>query len=973
MHDPDPEGRSLVDSETESDLTPDGGTQGDVVIELLMRWEEARARGEELTAEELCGSDLRWLPLLRERIEKRKRLHRVLAMPNATETGQDAGSLSLPAFPGHEVLGEIGRGGMGVVYRALDVRLGRIVALKTLAEARYATRDQLERFLDEARAVARLRHPNIVAIHAIDEHEHRPYFSLEYVEGGNLAQRLAKGTMLPREAAELVELLARAVHVAHLARIIHRDLKPSNVLLTADGVPKVGDFGLAKLIDSDSSRTYSGQVMGTPSYMAPEQAEGRSREVSSSADIYALGAILYHTLIGRPPFLGDSALETLKLVTTTEAVSPARLRSDVPRDLETICLKCLEKSPARRYGTAFELAEDLRRFQEYRPIMARPISVAGRAWRWAGRNRMLATAGGLVLAMFTLGTPGFFLLWRGAVADRAAAVAAGSRAVVSLREAQEARRQADAARAQAERVRDRALSAINALLMTEAEALPEELRPYRRALADKGMQESEELVRALEGDSQAEGQRVYGYLALSGVQLEAGDSAAARASGQKAIELAELLAARNPSVSSRELLGMVFHRLTSLGTDWQAIRSYAARSNEILESADFDQPGRLNPNRHAIALNYHNLGHVNHQEKRFSEAVAAFEAGVRFCREQIRRGDKTDPLRLDLGRNLLYLSRAERSLGRMDQAAEAGEQAVAVYRALYDRGPFDYATAIQLHLSYEEVSFAYEALERKDETIAALEASRGILKNAVEKSGLLVSRVAAIQGQLARIDYNLTRAYSTNLARYYQPIRALYAEAFTICDKLSFFQRLSDDLRAVFADASYQKASNQVEDGGEADLELYQQAERIWADLHRDHPTVIMYRAMLVVVRLDLADEMAARGRSEEARVYRERSLSSARGEGELFFLLAQNYAGNVGLLGTYPIKLDPKRLEERRRLYIGRACHLVREAMSVGFRDLARVWREPEFKPLLDDAEFRSVVSTLDTLTFPADPFAKP
>ena len=184
---------------------------------------------------------------MRERIAKRKRLHRVLDLPAATETGRGDGPSPPAEFPGHEVLGEIGRGGMGIVYRARDIRLGRVVALKTLVEAGQATRDQLDRFLDEARAVARLRHPNIVAIHAIGEHEGRPYFSLEYVEGGNLAQRLAGGPLSPRQAAELVESLAHAVHAAHRAGIVHRDLKPSNVLLTAEGVPKVGDFGLAKL------------------------------------------------------------------------------------------------------------------------------------------------------------------------------------------------------------------------------------------------------------------------------------------------------------------------------------------------------------------------------------------------------------------------------------------------------------------------------------------------------------------------------------------------------------------------------------------------------------------------------------------------------------------------------------------------------------------------------------------------------
>ena len=372
--------------------------------------------GEDPTPETLCGDELHWLPVLRERIAKRKRLRRILAMPAAGD--DEEGERPLPEFPGHEVEGQIGRGGMGVVYRARDVRLGRVVALKTLAEARYATREQVERFLDEARAVARLRHPNIMAIHAIGEHEGRPYLSLEYLEGGSLAQRLANGPMAPRPAAALVETLARAVEVAHRAGVVHRDLKPGNVLLTAEGVPKVGDFGLAKLMDSDSALTCSGQVMGTPSYMAPEQAEGHSSRVGPPADVYALGAILYQSLTGRPPFLGHSALETIRLAATTDAVPPTRLRPEVSRNLETVCLKCLEKDPGSRYESAAGLADDLRRFLDGRPILARPVSQVGRMLRWAGRNPRLAMVSGLLVAMFALGAPGFFALW--VAADRPA-------------------------------------------------------------------------------------------------------------------------------------------------------------------------------------------------------------------------------------------------------------------------------------------------------------------------------------------------------------------------------------------------------------------------------------------------------------------------------------------------------------------------------------------------------------------------
>ncbi len=546
------------------------------------------------------------------------------------------------------------------------------------------------------------------------------------------------------------------MHAAHRAGIVHRDLKPSNVLLTAEGVPKVGDFGLAKLADAESARTYSGQVMGTPSYMAPEQAEGRSREVGVAADVYALGAILYHELIGRPPFLGDSALETLRLVTTTDAVPPARLRPDVPRNLETICLKCLEKAPSKHYADAVSLAEDLRRFLEDRPILARPIGAVGRLWRWAGRNRRLAAAGAVVMTMFVMGAPAFFVLWRGAVADRAAALDAGDRAVAALGQAQ-------AARERAERVRDRALER-RQLDPHDRVGRPagRGAAPYRRALAERGLHESQELVRTLEEDSDAEAQRVYGYLARAAAQFETGEAAASRESGLKAIELAEALVARDPSVSSREILGVAFHRLTSQVNDWELLRSYARRSNEILEAIGSERPDRPNPHHHAIALNYHNIGHAYYQEHRYGEAAATFDAGTLACREQIRRGDGGEVVRHDLGRILIYLCRVGHNLGHDREAVDAGERAVAVYREILDREPGNYPCAIQLYRAHEELSFAYEVLKRWDDMIASLEAARAILRASARQQAALVSRVAAIQGDLARIDFNLTRAYSSD-------------------------------------------------------------------------------------------------------------------------------------------------------------------------------------------------------------------
>jgi non-specific serine/threonine protein kinase/serine/threonine-protein kinase len=364
----------------------------DPVLDLLNQWEEFRRRGEEPPADWTAAVDVGLRDELDRRIQRRKRLIGLLDLAGPRTDHDDDPDAPLLSFPGHETLGKIGRGGMGAVYKARDTDLDRVVAIKTIAEGRFATPDHRERFRAEARAVARLRHPNIITIHTIGEHDGQPYLSLEFAEGGSLAERLAGKPMAPREAAVLLETLARAAYAAHRAGVVHRDLKPSNTLLTAEGVPKISDFGLAKLMDADAGRTVTGQVLGSPSYMAPEQAEGRSKQVGPPADVYALGAILYQALTGRPPFLGESQLETLKLVVSNDVVPPCRLRPDVPRDLETICLKCLEKDPARRYADATALAEDLRRHIERRPILARRTGPLEQAWRWCRRKPGLAAA-----------------------------------------------------------------------------------------------------------------------------------------------------------------------------------------------------------------------------------------------------------------------------------------------------------------------------------------------------------------------------------------------------------------------------------------------------------------------------------------------------------------------------------------------------------------------------------------------------
>lgn len=297
----------------------------------------------------------------------------------------------------YEVLEEIGRGGMGVVYKARQEYPDRVVALKMILTGTHSDATRRARLLSEADAIARLRHPYIVHIYEVGQCEGLPFLSLEYVDGGNLADKLRGTPMPPSKAAMLAERVSRAIDHAHQQGIVHRDLKPANILLTAEGTPKVTDFGLAK--QDRPELTATGTILGTPHYMAPEQAAGDNRAVGPAVDIYAIGAILYEMLTGRPPFRGATTLETLEQVRTQEPVSPSHLQVRTPRDLGTICLKCLRKEPGQRYASAGALADDLRRFLDYQPILARPVGVVERVWRWSRRNPGWAAMLGIVATL----------------------------------------------------------------------------------------------------------------------------------------------------------------------------------------------------------------------------------------------------------------------------------------------------------------------------------------------------------------------------------------------------------------------------------------------------------------------------------------------------------------------------------------------------------------------------------------------
>ena len=311
---------------------------------------------------------------------------------------------------------------MGVVYQGRQVSLNRPVALKVLRAGVLASDDELRRFQNEAEAVALLDHPGIVPIYEIGEDDGQKYFSMKLVRGGSLAERLATYKDDPKAASSLLAEVAEAVHHAHVRGILHRDLKPANILIDTEGHGQITDFGLAKRVEADAEMTASGAILGTPAYMAPEQATGRRGTITTATDVYGLGSVLYALLTGQAPFAGDSVVDTLTMVKEQPPAPPRKLNAKVPRDLEVICLKCLDKNPRRRYASAQSVADDLRAWLENRPILARPAGRLEKSVKWARRRPAIAALSALVVLVSLIGMGGILSQWREAVVARRAAV-----------------------------------------------------------------------------------------------------------------------------------------------------------------------------------------------------------------------------------------------------------------------------------------------------------------------------------------------------------------------------------------------------------------------------------------------------------------------------------------------------------------------------------------------------------------------
>jgi tetratricopeptide (TPR) repeat protein len=570
-----------------------------------------------------------------------------------------ASAVPRPSLPGYEILEELGRGGMGVVYKARQLGLNRLVALKMVLAGAHASTAELERFRAEGEAVARLQHPHVVQVFDVGEQAGLPYYSLELCEGGSLEMKLRGTPLPPKEAAALVEKLARAVQAAHDRGVIHRDLKPANVLLMADGTPKVTDFGLAKLLDSPRQRTRTGAVMGTPSYMAPEQAGGVTRAVGPAADTYALGAILYELLTGRPPFRGETSIDTLGQVLTEEPVPPSRLNPRVSRDLETVCLKCLQKTPRARYASALELADDLRRFQADEPIRARPVGRLQRAYRWCRRNPRVAVLFSAVFGLLLLLAVGSTVA---AVWINAARAEAEREKTDAFTQRDRADRNAEAARTAEKQARENAavaekyfklsVDALDDIIFRGkpvADVAPAAKKPGGPSLADQAKNLLDRIGRD-EKYKRSHRERIVAYEHLGDLYFLLGKDTDARDAYERELAAAAALLAEEGSArDARRAVANAHDKLGQVATRTrqhaQAVGHYRQALDVRLESyrrePDDDQL------RRDLAVSYNKLGT---ERLNAGDGVGArdyFEKGLRLVQEQ-KSGRDGDVFRRDL-------------------------------------------------------------------------------------------------------------------------------------------------------------------------------------------------------------------------------------------------------------------------------------------------------------------------------------
>jgi tetratricopeptide (TPR) repeat protein len=845
-----------------------------------------------------------------------------------------------PSITGYEILGELGRGAMGVVYRARQIGLNRLVALKMILAGAYAGAAEVARFRAEAEAQARLQHPHIVQIYEIGDSDGRPYFALELVEGGSLAQKLTGTPQPARWAAALVVTLARAVHVAHECGLVHRDLKPANILLAADGTPKISDFGLAKQLQGEAGQSASGAIVGTPTYMAPEQAAGHSKLIGPPADVYALGVILYELLTGRPPFLAATPLDTLLQVRFQEPVPLRRLQPKVSRDLETLCLKCLQKAPGQRYATALALAQDLRRWLQGEPIQARPVGQGERLWRWCRRNPVVAS----------LSTAAAFLLVAGTGISSYFAVQANQRAQEALLE--------KGRTVQAYRKTLKALDLLSPQMMDEWLGKQKQLSPEHKKFLEQALASYQELAHDTGPDEAtrvgvavahgrighiwhtlgqaAEAEAAYRHakkllqgltadfptvpeyqrdLAISHTNLavllqETGRAQEAENAYRDALKLYPQLIADFPTVSEyRQQLAITDHRLGILLAD----TGRAADAERVFRDALSlrQQLAAVSPNlpayRQELAESHNDLGKLLWAAGKKPDAESAFRNALELVQQLVAEYPTVAEHRRALAMSHNNLGALRQATGRAQEAERAFREAVKQYERLVADFPTVPSYRQELAGSYNNLSVLLEASGRAQE---AERVYRDTLKLQQQLADAFPA-VLAYRNDLASTMYNLADLLRTN--KQFQPARQLLEQAMVHHQTALKGNPHHPQYRAYFRDNRTLLAQTLLDLG--------------------EHAAAADIAGQLVQSAVDPVDDV---------------------------------YNAACFLSRCVPLAEHDRQLPEtqRKRLaqtYTDRALATLRQAVQNGYKDVAHLLKDTDLDPLRSCPDFKRLVADLE------------
>jgi serine/threonine protein kinase len=847
-----------------------------------------------------------------------------------------------PGVPGYSVLHELGRGGMGVVYKALDVRLGRLVALKMILSGVHASRAERVRFYKEAEALARLHHPGIVQIHQVGEEDGLPFLALEFCEGGSLADKLHGVPQPAPAAAQLAEALARAAHAAHTAGIVHRDLKPANVLLDRDGIPKLTDFGLAKHFGGEATalagRTPTGAVVGTPGYMAPEQARGKTREIGPAVDIYGLGAILYELLTGRPPFVGESNTHTLMQVLTSDPPSPQSLQPSVPRDLETICLKCLQKEPVKRYPSAQALAEDLRRFLHSEPIRARPISIWERGRKWARRRPAVAALLAALAVVLVASIFGLTTLWLRADLQR-------GRAEANYTLAQQA------------------LDEMSSEVIDEWLGKQPKLEPRHEAFLKRVLDYYESLARQPAATTEARAGLARTLLQVSKIRDRLGLRLDAETAAGEALVQQRQLVAEFPSrpeyradlARIYDQRGQTLQNLQRMPDAELAYRDARTVREELV--AQFpDRPEY----RQDLAMSHNNLANLNRETSRFEIAEAAYAQSLTILKELVREFPERQGFLQDLAichNNLAILLRIP-PRERLDQAEKAYRSGLEHQQQLVALAPEqpDYRSRLgQFHTNLGELLLTMGRVPPAEEEY---------------KEALAIRKRLAAEFP-ARVEYRRDVGVSCNnlaglFADHGRPdqARVLYADALKICKPLAadhpdvprYQYTVGVTLNNLALLENGQKRPAEARRCLEEALPYQQAALRANAKHPFYQEALRDNREALAEAMLMLAEPAAAAALAEE--------MTRIAYEPAKDWFNAARILARCGPLAAKDTNFADSERSRLSRHYAERAMQFLRQAADKGFDDVDYLKKDEKVDALRTRPDFQKLVAELEKKT---------